>query len=67
MRTHPVLRSLLAAVLTATVLSPLAACGRERHVKECAAKCNEETRTCDQRREKDCADRGRKCAEECRR
>ncbi len=60
------LRHLLTFTLTATLLSPLYACGEEKRAKECAAKCDHEAEECAHRHEKDCVERTRHCVEECK-
>ncbi len=52
--------------LTAVLLSSVA-CGHERPIKECAAKCDEAARACSERHDKDCGERAHKCARECER
>jgi hypothetical protein len=61
------LRPVLALTLAAALLSPVFACGNEKRLKECAARCESEGEECAHRKEKDCAERARKCAEECKR
>lgn len=66
MRNRSLFRCVVTALLTATLLAPLA-CGedREKHRKECAVKCEEEAKACMNRHEKECGERAKKCAEEC--
>jgi hypothetical protein len=52
-------------ILTALLLVSLPGCGTEKRVKECATRCAAEGESCAHRREKNCVERGRKCAEEC--
>jgi|HubBroStandDraft_1064217.scaffolds.fasta_scaffold1233689_1 hypothetical protein len=54
-------------ILTALLLATLAGCGAEKRLKECAARCQAEEESCGHRREQNCVERGRKCAEECER
>jgi hypothetical protein len=61
------LRTILVLTLAAAMLSPVFACGGDKRLKECAAKCDGEAEACAHRREKNCADRARKCAEDCKR
>ncbi len=65
------LRSTVTAVLTVaftTVLfAPVVACGTEKHVKECAEKCEREAQECGKKHEKDCEARAKRCGEECAR
>jgi hypothetical protein len=66
MRNRSLFRCVVTALLTATLLAPLA-CGedKEKHRKECAVKCEEEAKACINRHEKECGERAKKCAEEC--
>jgi hypothetical protein len=61
------LRSVLALTLAAALLSAVFACGNEKRAKECGDRCAAEAEACAHRHEKDCDERARKCAEECRR
>jgi hypothetical protein len=67
MRT-PLLRHLLTVVVTVTLLSPLFACGedKEKHAKDCAARCEPEKVECEKRKEKDCEQKHAHCLEACR-
>ena len=59
------LRTLLSVTLMASLLTPLSGCGTEKRAKECAARCEAEAKTCAERKEKDCSEKGKKCAEAC--
>ena len=68
MRNQSLLRSVVTALLTATLLTPLACVEeKEKHKKECAVRCEEEAKACVNRHEKECGERARKCGEECAR
>jgi len=64
MRQSPI-RSLLTVTLLASFLTPLYACGTEKRAKECAARCEAEAKSCADHKEKDCQEKGKKCAEGC--
>jgi hypothetical protein len=58
-------RHLVSFAIVASVTVSLFACGTEKRMKECAAHCQAEAESCSKRKEKDCAERVRKCGEEC--
>jgi hypothetical protein len=55
----------LTVTLLASFLTPLYACGTEKRAKECAARCEAEAKSCADHKEKDCQEKGKKCAEGC--
>jgi hypothetical protein len=61
---RPSLHSSMIIALMATLLAPVG-CGTEKRSKECAVRCDAEEKTCTDHREKDCAERTRKCKEAC--
>jgi hypothetical protein len=62
-----ILTSVLAFSFCTVIFAPVVACGTEKHVKECAAKCEAEAQECGKRHEKECEERAKHCGEECAR
>jgi hypothetical protein len=63
--TTRLLRPLLTLTLAASLLSPLVACGKEKRIKECAARCKSDEQSCVSHKEKDCGGKAKTCGEAC--
>jgi len=60
-------RPVITLAVAASLLLALGGCGKEKRIKECAARCEAERQTCVHKRERDCDERARRCGEACAR